>query len=54
MQEGIALLPDGAVVIAQDTGGLIKWHPPKPPFEAVAVANPETVGTSGTHSDEKE
>ena len=27
MQEGIARLPDGALVIAQDSGGLIRWKP---------------------------
>ena len=27
MQEGIALLPGGAFVIAQDSGGLIRWTP---------------------------
>jgi hypothetical protein len=33
MQEGLALLPDGGVVIAQDTGGLIKWYPASSPFD---------------------
>ncbi len=32
MQEGLALLPDGSVVIAQDSGGLIRWTPASPPF----------------------
>ena len=32
MQEGIAALPDGAYVIAQDTGGLIRWDPVSEPF----------------------
>jgi len=51
MQEGIALLPDGAVVIAQDTGGLIKWYPSTAPFRAVAEGLPERAGTSGTQSE---
>lgn len=38
MQEGIALLPDGAIVIAQDTGGLIKWYPASNPFEGRGTA----------------
>ena len=53
MQEGIALLPDGAIVIAQDTGGLIKWYPATAPFEAVVAGKAEAVGTSGTQSDGK-
>ncbi len=32
MQEGITRLPDGSFVIAQDTGGLIKWKPDSDPF----------------------
>jgi hypothetical protein len=54
MQEGIALLPDGAVVIAQDTGGLLKWAPSTPPFESATPGGPERVGKSGTQSDPKE
>jgi hypothetical protein len=54
MQEGIALLPDGAVVIAQDTGGLLKWVPSTPPFESATAGSPERVGKSGTKSDPKE
>ncbi|RMF24673.1 MAG: hypothetical protein D6760_02820 [Deltaproteobacteria bacterium] len=34
MQEGIARLPDGSFVIAQDSGGLIKWKPEGDPFAA--------------------
>jgi len=36
MQEGITRLPDGSFVIAQDTGGLIKWKPDSDPFAAKA------------------
>lgn len=54
MQEGIALLPDGAVVIAQDTGGLLKWYPSTPPFEVGYAGNPGRVGTSGTEPDQEE
>ena len=32
MQEGVALLPDGAIVIVQDVGGLLKWTPADDPF----------------------
>jgi hypothetical protein len=53
MQEGIALLPDGAIVIAQDTGGLIKWYPSAAPFEATVGGKAATVDESGTDSDPK-
>jgi hypothetical protein len=53
MQEGIALLPDGAIVIAQDTGGLIKWYPSTKPFGGALATRPESAGTSGTHENEK-
>jgi uncharacterized protein YjiK len=53
MQEGIAVLPDGAIVIAQDTGGLIKWYPSTKPFGAPVPTGPESVGTSGTQEIEK-
>jgi len=53
MQEGIALLPDGSIVIAQDTGGLIKWYPSTAPFQAVVGGEAETVGKSGTDSEPK-
>ena len=36
MQEGITRLPDGSFVIAQDSGGLIKWKPEGDPFKAAA------------------
>ena len=36
MQEGIAVLPDGAIVIVQDTGGLLKWMPDHDPFVEAA------------------
>lgn len=36
MQEGIAVLPDGAIVIVQDTGGLLKWTPDHDPFVEAA------------------
>ena len=32
MQEGIAAVPGGVIVIVQDTGGLIKWTPDGDPF----------------------
>jgi len=35
MQEGIARLPDGAFVIVQDVGGLIKWTPESDPFASI-------------------
>jgi hypothetical protein len=53
MQEGIALLPDGAIVIAQDTGGLIKWYPSAAPFQAAVSGEANTVGTSGTQTNQK-
>ncbi len=34
MQEGIASVPGGMFVIAQDTGGLVKWKPARNPFSA--------------------
>jgi uncharacterized protein YjiK len=34
MPEGLALLPDGRLIIAQDTGGLLLWAPPSDPFAA--------------------
>jgi len=37
MQEGITRLPGGGFIIAQDTGGLIKWIPAVDPF---ATENP--------------
>ncbi len=34
LQEGITRLPDNSFVIAQDSGGLLKWKPAGDPFEA--------------------
>jgi len=45
MQEGVAPLPDGSFVIAQDTGGLIRWKPATDPF-AVAQAKVDAGGSS--------
>ena len=42
MQEGIAALPGGAYVIAQDTGGLIRWEPVSEPFAATPAEAPST------------
>jgi hypothetical protein len=36
LQEGIALLRDGSFVIAQDSGGLLRWKPSTDPFAAAA------------------
>jgi len=36
LQEGIAPLPDGSFVIAQDAGGLLRWSPSADPFAAAA------------------
>ncbi len=38
MPEGIAFLPEGKFVIAQDSGGLVLWTPPADPFAAPAAA----------------
>jgi uncharacterized protein YjiK len=38
MPEGVARLPDGRFVIAQDSGGLIVWKPESDPFRADAPA----------------
>lgn len=40
MPEGIALLPGGKIVIAQDSGGLVLWTPPTDPFAAPSDAAP--------------
>jgi uncharacterized protein YjiK len=50
MQEGLALLPDGSFVIAQDTGGLVRWKPTADPFALTenltnAGQNPVTTNT---------
>jgi uncharacterized protein YjiK len=44
MQEGIALLPDGGFVIAQDTGSLLKWYPRSNPFDVRTSSNTESEG----------
>jgi len=36
LQEGIARLPDGSFVIAQDSGGLLRWNPSTDPFAVAA------------------
>ncbi|MFT4571679.1 MAG: hypothetical protein ACI8TX_000240 [Hyphomicrobiaceae bacterium] len=36
MVEGLSLLPDGRIVIAQDTGGMLLWSPGESPFVAAA------------------
>lgn len=47
MPEGLARLPDGRWVIAQDTGGLVAWTPDGDPFEeAVAAGEPAPSGGS--------
>jgi hypothetical protein len=52
MQEGLALLPDGSFVIAQDTGGLVRWKPTADPFALAenrtnAGQNPVTTDAQG-------
>lgn len=37
LQEGIARLRDGSFVIAQDSGGLLRWKPSVDPFAAAAA-----------------
>lgn len=42
MPEGLAKLPDGRLVIAQDSGGLLVWNPPADAFRGdVATGPPE-------------
>ncbi|RMD83216.1 MAG: hypothetical protein D6815_07135 [Candidatus Dadabacteria bacterium] len=43
MQEGITRVPGGSFVIAQDSGGLVKWTPPRDPF-AEALRSRGSVG----------
>ena len=38
LPEGIAPLPDGRFVIAQDSGGLVVWKPDVDPFAAAMPA----------------
>ncbi len=40
MPEGIALLPGGEVVLAQDSGGLVLWKPSRDAFHASATFGP--------------
>jgi hypothetical protein len=40
MPEGVAILPDGRVVIAQDSGGLLVWKPEKDPFRGEGATGP--------------
>lgn len=54
MQEGVAILPDGAIIIAQDTGGLIKWYPSTNPFAGTASAGRKSEGASATETRETE
>lgn len=53
LPEGVVVLPDGRVVIAQDSGGLLAWRPDGDPFagidgaEAPAAAPPASRQTGG-------
>ena len=38
LQEGLARLPDGSFIVAQDVGGLLKWSPSTEPFAHAAEA----------------
>ncbi len=40
MPEGMALLPDGRVAIAQDSGGIVIWNPESDPFRGEAATGP--------------
>lgn len=40
MPEGVAVLPDGRIVIAQDSGGLLVWKPGKDPFRGETASGP--------------
>jgi len=51
MQEGIAPLPGGAYVIAQDTGGLIRWEPVAEPFVGPTDHGSSTTDHAGTTQD---
>ncbi|MFN2425414.1 MAG: SdiA-regulated domain-containing protein [Candidatus Binatia bacterium] len=44
MAEGLTRLPDGRVVIAQDSGGLVAWNPRGDPFAGEAAAGPPDPG----------
>jgi uncharacterized protein YjiK len=49
MPEGMATLPGGAIVIAQDSGGVVLWKPDGDPFaaEAASSASPARGRNSG-------
>jgi len=40
MPEGVTSLPDGRVIIAQDSGGLLEWSPPSDPFAGEKEVGP--------------
>lgn len=40
MPEGLTRLPDGSLVIAQDSGGLVLWKPERDPFRGEAATGP--------------
>jgi uncharacterized protein YjiK len=40
MPEGLTRLPDGRIVIAQDSGGLVLWKPDGDPFRADVASGP--------------
>lgn len=46
MTEGLALLPDGRIVIAQDSGGLVLWSPDGNPFRGDPATGPPAPGRS--------
>ena len=51
MPEGMTRVPDGRVVIAQDSGGLVLWKPDGDPFRAEpAVGPPASTERSGAAS----
>lgn len=47
MPEGIALLPGGDVVIAQDSGGLVSWKPSRDLFHDSAMVGPPAPSRPG-------
>ncbi len=47
MPEGIAFLPGGKIVIAQDSGGLVLWTPPVDPFAAGAATEAAPAPAAG-------
>jgi hypothetical protein len=52
MQEGIAAVPAGAYVIAQDTGGLLRWSPDSEPFAATIPDGPISEHAPKTEPDD--